>query len=952
MTFNRTYLRSFICVAILAVGLMPGLHAQPAKDILTHSPLGSNGCYSFSLQNANAQKLEIDKLQLRILTPGSYWYLRVKPPASWIASLPVPETMQFTGTANPVQPGGKLVLNNICLDPICQTASTIAVLWQTFNGTTVLTSDTLWLTCIPLSQLDELTYQDSSGTFLLTLHNQNSMGVSLDGFSIRSVTPGISFTTQANNDWIIGTSSSTSASFVKTVDPLLVGDSLPGFALTLTIGGSAVPPYVFEWSTTSELRTISQADLLIGKGQPMLDSIRVYSLPRPPGGRFNPYALTILNRHRPSGPIDKLELQLHNSGIAFADSNSGPWTTAVLGDSTLRFSTTAAALLSQDSLPGFRFALTNAGSSDSVAVIWLSSYQGHFICRDTIMLYCPPTEYFGCDNFALLMDKSCVSSIHISNRHEPKSPVNGFRFEIVSGTESIISVVPPPGWQTDSSTGSVARFSSSGTGLTPGNVSLPFDIAFTSVQAGKSFSIRWSTFYNGRMICQEDRSIVCSGVETACDSLLITTDGVRDFTYSVKNMHLPVSNTTAVSFRVSSGNSKLQLTAAPAAPWLADSVGTGFIRFVNQGGGVPAGDVSSGFDLSFIENSATDVTLDWCSEDSNGVICCQTIAVALPEWGSCDSIAVSKNSAACSAGITLRNMNGGQLPVDQLSVSITTPGREIDTIIAPAGWNAVRVDAQNISFMHTSGGLPAGAVQSGFIVRLLPIPAGGDVAVEICTWNSGRSICCQQELLPCAAEQTGGCDSISIMASASCCFELDVLNLRGPGSLVDSVYLRVLTPDVILYQSTVESPIGWLSGGTETEVSWSTATIPIANGFSLAYFKLCFDNDATGNAPFLVEVNTFDRSEASCADTLQVQCDQTLVVGGSTTPADFALEQNYPNPFNPSTTIAFGLPQSEYITLEILDARGKLLSTLVDGFQQEGRHRVVFNASDLPSGVY
>ena len=69
-------------------------------------------------------------------------------------------------------------------------------------------------------------------------------------------------------------------------------------------------------------------------------------------------------------------------------------------------------------------------------------------------------------------------------------------------------------------------------------------------------------------------------------------------------------------------------------------------------------------------------------------------------------------------------------------------------------------------------------------------------------------------------------------------------------------------------------------------------------------------------------------------------------------PKDFRLQQNYPNPFNPSTTIQFALPKRSEVTLKIFDLLGKEVATLVDEKLQSGEYKVIFEAGDLPSGVY
>ncbi len=69
-------------------------------------------------------------------------------------------------------------------------------------------------------------------------------------------------------------------------------------------------------------------------------------------------------------------------------------------------------------------------------------------------------------------------------------------------------------------------------------------------------------------------------------------------------------------------------------------------------------------------------------------------------------------------------------------------------------------------------------------------------------------------------------------------------------------------------------------------------------------------------------------------------------------PEGFSLSQNYPNPFNAMTVIRYSLPEPSDVAIEIYDILGRKVETLMQGEQQAGYHRVVWNALDKSSGIF
>jgi len=101
-----------------------------------------------------------------------------------------------------------------------------------------------------------------------------------------------------------------------------------------------------------------------------------------------------------------------------------------------------------------------------------------------------------------------------------------------------------------------------------------------------------------------------------------------------------------------------------------------------------------------------------------------------------------------------------------------------------------------------------------------------------------------------------------------------------------------------------------------------------AIGFGSAKSAACFDD---------IAISRLLPSSVALNDIVQQQ---------------YYLEQNFPNPFNSSTSISFYLPVASNVKLELYDIIGKKVQTLVDQDMPVGRHKVKFDAIDLPSGIY
>jgi len=62
--------------------------------------------------------------------------------------------------------------------------------------------------------------------------------------------------------------------------------------------------------------------------------------------------------------------------------------------------------------------------------------------------------------------------------------------------------------------------------------------------------------------------------------------------------------------------------------------------------------------------------------------------------------------------------------------------------------------------------------------------------------------------------------------------------------------------------------------------------------------------------------------------------------------------RNYPNPFNPSTEIIYAIPGDGQVSLNVFDALGRNVASLVNEFKTAGKYSVGFGGAHLSSGMY
>ncbi|MCX6144135.1 MAG: T9SS type A sorting domain-containing protein [Ignavibacteriales bacterium] len=170
----------------------------------------------------------------------------------------------------------------------------------------------------------------------------------------------------------------------------------------------------------------------------------------------------------------------------------------------------------------------------------------------------------------------------------------------------------------------------------------------------------------------------------------------------------------------------------------------------------------------------------------------------------------------------------------------------------------------------------------------------------------------------------------------------DLWRLVAPSS--DSIYVHVSSDSTVDLDVTAFAPdsVSFITSDSRSGIYSRVGIKPTAG--AAYYFRV---NLWTGTAGGYSIIAT----RSSLAVGVEKISDDRLV------PIRLTLDQNYPNPFNPTTTIQYGLPETQSVRITIYSVLGQEIAVLLNAVQSPGSYRVVWNSKDsrgaeMSSGMY
>ena len=303
-------------------------------------------------------------------------------------------------------------------------------------------------------------------------------------------------------------------------------------------------------------------------------------------------------------------------------------------------------------------------------------------------------------------------------------------------------------------------------------------------------------------------------------------------------------------------------------------------------------------------------------------------------------------------------------PDDTCRVTLTVPELtaaqlEVEARVEPATIDSAATDLTVTFTVRNTGNADAADVEVGIILPPgLQLGSGEQTTKQLGTITANDSATASFDLEPAPGLSGCGPDTLSICAQVQ-----DAEGSQNVCAELVAIPAQNLLPEITAFE-----PAALDTTDKDSEIRFSVSVFD-NEGAVLSYNWFVDGNEVQGDTPEYshtfdvvgmheVKVEIFDPCTVGGGEAVEQVWsffvrDPTGIADDPAALRAFDITGNYPNPFNPGTVIEYRVPDGRHeVRLDVVDAYGRVVRTLVDDVRPGGVYRQSFDADGLPSGTY
>ena len=651
------------------------------------------------------------------------------------------------------------------------------------------------------------------------------------------------------------------------------------------------------------------------------------------------FGLLVENIHTPQSPLDRIRIIAISPGVIIQGGASGPWDLGLEEATSIEFESGGQDLENGKMLEGFTLCFERlAGVGQNFRVVWETEFAGQVISSDTVDLECDPVQS-SCDSIEVMPisipgqpEGSCCFDITIKNRRDPALALNGLTLLPFNEGVEFTGTASGP-WKLDQQSAGRVSFIARGDSLDPGMDLGGFRICVRRSDglAGPVFFL-WRT-HSGQLIrCEGLAQVFCVPYEEEqSDDLIHLYLGSCAHRLGFRNVHVPRSSIDGFRISVITAGARID-SSFGVSGWRMSSRTPLSVQFRKDGTPVASGDSATGFRFHFRPPQTGSFQIAWCTLSANAEVTCDTLTFQCtpPIETRCDSLMIEADIQPCSYELGFVNLHEPVSDINDLHVTLQTPGATITASETPFEWFVADSSATHVVFRTVTSPVPTNGQLSGFHISVTQPATASSVRFEWCSSLNDSLLCCAEDSVRCESPDARG-DSVSFSATQDyCSYAFRVSNLHVPQSDIDAFTVALGEAATLLLDA--EGPEGWsidtLGDGYVRFVTDAAGLAPgeEAGEFVLRLLPSWVDN----RIPFTWCTESggstvaCDTGSAACEPRI-VQCDKVDAVASAERPCCFEFQlQNVHLPR--STVNGFNLeiltPEVAFFASTVEDADG------------------------------